>query len=91
MYEREFPVLGNGAKIGRTERIKEWIYHVRYYSFGRGSTIELELEDDLIDFLCEQNWIYKRDGSLFFSRRGTEELVSWCREQIEFSQRNKKT
>lgn len=91
MYEREFPVLGDGPKMGRAERIKEWVYHVRHYSFGRGSTIELELEDDMIDFLSEQNWIYKRDGSLFFSRKGTEELVAWCREQIEFSQRNKET
>lgn len=82
-YEREFIVSISAESLTRRERLSEWWYHVKSYSLGRGEVIELELDDDMIDFLFKAEWIYRRGDQLFFTRKGSEELVAFCNSYLE--------
>lgn len=81
-YKREFDVHIPAEPVTRRERLSEWWYHVKTFSFSRGTTIELELEDDMIEFLFRTGWIRRRGDQLFFTRKGSSELVEFCRSCI---------
>lgn len=82
-YQRDFNVVSfSCGPMTRRERLSEWWHHVWNYSFGRGSILELELDDDTIQFLYEVGWVRRRGDELFFTRKGSEELVQFCRQEI---------
>lgn len=87
-FKREFEVKGSLSvepiyKPSVREKASELIHHVRHFSFNRGSILELELEDDMIDFLKRAGWIRSYRGRFFFTRRGSRALVETASELIE--------
>ena len=63
----------------RWERFKDWCYWVRYFSFGRGAILELDDDGSLYDSLIKIGWMHERKGQLYFTRKGSRDLRSYCR------------
>lgn len=85
--EREFNVViivpeEKTDKPTRKEKLSEWFYHIKNFSFGRGSVLELDLEDDMIEFLERDRWIVCRKGEYFFTKKGSQELVAFAKREI---------
>lgn len=82
--EREFNVviIMPKEKLNRKERFNEWFYHVKNFSFGRGHTIEIDLEDDMIQFLEKNNWIVCRGGQYFFTKKGNSKLLRFAEQEL---------
>lgn len=84
--ERDFPVssaipLLPESNQTKKEKLREWFFHVKNFSFGRGSVIELELNDEDIELLQKMGWIRFRNDSFFFTRRGSNMLATFVREE----------
>lgn len=88
-FEREFmispaPVSKHFCKEPETirERISEWWYYTKNFSFGRGKIIEVELEDHYVKFLFETGWVKERNGEVFFTRKGSQAFCDFANSHL---------
>lgn len=80
---REFFVrVAEENKLTFREKINEEWYYLKNFSFRRGSIIELELDDDMIEFLITTKWIKKRGRGFYFTRKGSRELIDFAEKEI---------
>lgn len=49
-------------------------FHVKTYTFRRKERLSFDLEDETVDWLLQQGWIYQHRGEYYFSRKGTEKF-----------------
>lgn len=83
MYEREFNVIGYVSEpLSRRDRLREWWYRTWNFSFGRGSTLDVELDDEMIDFLKRVGWINRLGDGYYLTHKGSDYLVKVCRSEI---------
>lgn len=79
VYQRDFDICGEQSF---TSKVKKRWYHLKTYSFGRGSILDFELDDELVEWLFNQGWVYKRKDEYFFSEKGTKEFTEFIRREI---------
>lgn len=68
--------------LTRRERIAERIYHFKKFTIRRSSTIELDIEDDLLNDLVRFGWLRKYGDDYFFTKKGSDVLCSFAREEL---------
>ena len=86
--ERDFPVssvipLLPEENQTKKEKLREWFFYVKNFSFNRGSVIELELSDEDIELMQKLGWIRFRNDSFFFTRRGSNMLSTLVKEKSD--------
>lgn len=70
-------------KQSLAERLKEFWHYLKNFSFNRGETLELDVDDDIMEFLERERWIKQRRGKWYMTKRGSDYLVAFARDEIE--------
>lgn len=56
------------------DRLKIIWFHIKTYTFTSKERLCFDIEDDTVDWLLEEGWIYKHRGEYYFSQKGTDEF-----------------
>ena len=67
--------------VAGKDRLRDRWYYFKTFSLGRGSTIELDIDDEVIKSLHEIGWVHRINDEWFMTRRGSREFNQFLREE----------
>ena len=80
---REFVIgMPTPKPYSRKDRIRDWWFHFKNFSLGRGSTIELDLDDNVVKDLKEIEWVREINNEWFMTRKGSREFSEFMKETL---------
>jgi hypothetical protein len=81
---REFVIgVPSPKPYSRRDQFRDWWFYVKNFSLGRGSAIQVELDDEVVRNLHEIGWIHKINDEWFTTRKGSRELIEFMKEELD--------
>jgi len=80
---REFAIgVPAPKKHTLNDSFRDWWFHLWNFSFNRGGSIEIDIDDKMIEDLKTMGWIHNVKGEWFMTRKGSRELNTFLREEM---------
>ena len=80
LSNREF-VIANPQEYSRRNRLRDWWFYLKNFSFGRGTSVEVDVDDQLMQELQYMGWVRNiKDNEWRMTRKGSRELSEFMKE-----------